>query len=164
MPNDLLTADQRQRLTWIRLHEPAQRADAPSSDPIQSRDDSQRAASTQCLSARPATLATTRPAALTHQKGKVERSHQTDLLEFYATADLKASDLAEPLDLWQHAYNWDRPHSSLGGKTPIDRVCELAEQTPLHEEVAVLYDQEREPVRHAEYALDVALRKLKRCL
>jgi len=51
-----------------------------------------------------------------HLNGKVERSHQTDLLEFYATADLKASDLAEQLDLWQHAYNWDRPHSSLGGK------------------------------------------------
>jgi hypothetical protein len=99
-----------------------------------------------------------------HLNGKVERSHQTDLLEFDATADLNASDLAEQLDLWQHAYNWDRPHSSLGGKTPIDRVCELAEQTPLHEEVEVLYDEESEPVRHAEYAVDVALRKLKRCL
>jgi len=99
-----------------------------------------------------------------HLNGKVERSHQTDLLEFYATADLNAPDLAEQLDLWQHAYNWDRPHSSLGGKTPIDRVCELMEQTPLHEDVAVLYDEESEPLRHAEYAVDVALRKLKRCL
>ena len=44
------------------------------------------------------------------------------------------------------------------------RVCELAEHTPLHEEVEVLYDEKSEPVRHAEYAVDVALRKLKRCL
>lgn len=99
-----------------------------------------------------------------HLNGKVERSHQTDRAEFYATADLKAPDLAEQLDLWQHAYNWDRPHSSLGGKTPIDRVCELTEQTPLHEEVDALYDPDQEPIRHAEYGLDIALRKLKRCL
>jgi transposase InsO family protein len=99
-----------------------------------------------------------------HLNGKVERSHQTDLAEFYATADLKASDLAEQLALWQHAYNWDRPHSSLGGKTPIDRVCELLEQTPLHEEVDALYDPDQERIRHPEYAVDLALRTLKRCL
>ena len=98
-----------------------------------------------------------------HLNGKVERSHQTDLMEFYTTADLKAPDLADQLALWQHAYNWDRPHSALGGKTPIDRVCELSDRTPLREEVDALYDQEREPIRHAEYAVDVALRKLKRC-
>jgi transposase InsO family protein len=98
-----------------------------------------------------------------HLNGKVERSHQTDLAEFYATADLTAPDLAEQLDLWQHAYNWDRPHSSLGGKTPVDRVCELADETPLHEDVDVLYNEDNEPVRHPEYAIDIALRKLKRC-
>lgn len=99
-----------------------------------------------------------------HLNGKVERSHQTDLAEFYATADLKAPDLAEQLALWQHAYNWERPHSSLGGSTPIDRVCELAEQTPLHEELDNLYDPEQEPIRHPQYAVDIALRTLKRCL
>lgn len=99
-----------------------------------------------------------------HLNGKVERSHQTDLAEFYATADLKAPDLAEQLAYWQHAYNWDRPHSSLDGNTPIDRVCELSEQTPLHEEVDALYNPEKEPTRHPEYAIDEALRALKRCL
>jgi transposase InsO family protein len=99
-----------------------------------------------------------------HLNGKVERSHQTDLAEFYATTDLKASDLAEQLDLWQHAYNWDRPHSSLGGKTPMDRVCELSEQTPLREDVDHLYGSDQEPIRHANYAVDIAVRKLKRCL
>jgi transposase InsO family protein len=59
-----------------------------------------------------------------HLNGKIERAHQTDLLEFYATVNLKAIDLQDQLALWQHAYNWDRPHSSLNGKTPIDRVCE----------------------------------------
>jgi transposase len=58
----------------------------------------------------------------------------------------------------------DRPHSSLGGKTPIDRVCELSNQTPLREEVDALYSEETEPVRHPEYAVDIALRKLKRSL
>lgn len=89
-----------------------------------------------------------------HLNGKVERSHRTDLAEFYATADLKAPDLPEQLALWQHPYNWDRPHSSLAGKTPIDRVCELAERTPLHEDVDGLYDPENEPPRHAEFAID----------
>ena len=99
-----------------------------------------------------------------HLNGKVERSHQTDLAEFYATADLKAPDLADQLALWQHAYNWDRPHSSLGGMTPIDRVCQLTEQTPLHEEVDALYVPDHEPIRHPQYSVDIALKNLKRCL
>jgi transposase InsO family protein len=99
-----------------------------------------------------------------HLNGKVERSHQTDLPEFYTTADLKASDLPDQLALWQHAYNWDRAHSSLGGKTPSDRVCELSNQTPLREEMDALCREEHEPVRHPEYAVNIALRKLKRSL
>jgi hypothetical protein len=51
-----------------------------------------------------------------------------DQLEFYATVDLNAIDLHDQLASWQHANNWDRPHS-LNGKTPIDRVCELIERT-----------------------------------
>jgi len=97
-----------------------------------------------------------------HLNGKIERSHQTDLAEFYATADLAAADLDGQLDLWQHFYNWNRPHSALGGKTPIDRVCELSEQTPLREEVEALYEADNEPIRYAEYAVDLALRKVKR--
>ncbi len=82
---------------------------------------------------------------------------------FYATADLKAPDLAEQAACWQHSYRWDRPHSSLGGNTPIDRVCELTEQTPLHEEVDALYDPDQERKRHPQYSGDIALRTLKRC-
>src|SRR6185436_19319954 len=36
-----------------------------------------------------------------HLNGKVERSQRTDLEEFYATVDLKASDLRDRLRDWQ---------------------------------------------------------------
>jgi transposase InsO family protein len=52
-----------------------------------------------------------------HLNGKIERAHQTDLLEFYATVDLTATDLHDPLASWQHTYNWHRPHSSLNDTT-----------------------------------------------
>jgi hypothetical protein len=86
------------------------------------------------------------------------------LAEFYATADLHAADLHEQLSLWQHAYNWDRPHSSLGGKTPIDRVCELIDQTPAVQGGRGGFDVAQERFRHPEYAVDLALLKLKRSL
>ena len=63
-----------------------------------------------------------------HWNGKVERSQRTDLDEFYATVDLKTPCLHDMLAEWQQYYNWDRPHSALGGKAPIDRVTELAHQ------------------------------------
>jgi transposase InsO family protein len=52
-----------------------------------------------------------------HLNGKVERSQQTDLLEFYALEDLSDPELEEHLFEWQHFYNWHRPRSSLGGQT-----------------------------------------------
>jgi transposase InsO family protein len=51
-----------------------------------------------------------------HLNGKVERSHRTDLEQFYPTVDLKAPDLPDRLAEWQHYYNWDRPHGALGGQ------------------------------------------------
>jgi transposase InsO family protein len=51
--------------------------------------------------------------------GKVERSHRTDQAEFYQlltyTDDI---DLNAKLKAWENFYNYDRPHLSLGGKTP----------------------------------------------
>jgi hypothetical protein len=44
----------------------------------------------------------------------------------------------------QHFYNWERPHDSLGGLTPIDRVCELIHNVPLGEEIEAAYDLDRE--------------------
>jgi transposase InsO family protein len=99
-----------------------------------------------------------------HLNGKIERAHQTDLVEFYATVNLQAPDLGDQLELWQHAYNWDRPHSALGGKTPIDRVCALIDHTPLGEDVDRMFDSDQERFRHPDYAIDLALSKLKRCM
>ena len=96
-----------------------------------------------------------------HLNGKVERGHKTDLQEFYATADLSAPDLQDRLDEWQHFYNWHRPHSSLGGKPPIDRYHELSAKTPYQDEVEGNYNPDNEPIREQNYKLDLALRKLK---
>jgi transposase InsO family protein len=53
--------------------------------------------------------------------GKVERSHRTDQTEFYQlltyTDDV---DLNEKLQAWENFSNYDRPHISLGGKTPYE--------------------------------------------
>ena len=96
--------------------------------------------------------------------GKVERSQKTDLEEFYATVDLTRNDLSALLDEWQHYYNWQRPHGALKGKTPMDRYLELAEQTPLAEDVLALYDPIKEDYRDPHYAFDERARKLKRSL
>jgi len=124
---------------------------------------SSRYASRQWLSDHAIKFRPIRPAS-PHLNGKIERAHQTDLLEFYATVDLNAVDLHDQLASWQHVYNWDRPHSSLNGKTPIDRVCELIERTPLREDVDELFDPDQERFRHPNYAVDLALSRLKRCL
>lgn len=39
--------------------------------------------------------------------------------------DVNASDLEDQLGLWQTFYNWHCPHTSLNGKTSIERFCEL---------------------------------------
>ena len=65
-----------------------------------------------------------------HLNGKVERSQMTDKVEFYPTVKIEDESLAVRLEEWQFDYNWHRPHSSLGGKTPLEKSCELSEQTP----------------------------------
>ncbi len=93
----------------------------------------------------------------------MERSQKTDKSEFYPTIDVSVG--LEELDLllaeWQHYYNWERPHSSLNGLTPIDRVTEISEQTPLFEEVSQNYQIKKERFQEQNYKLDLQLRKLK---
>jgi len=96
-----------------------------------------------------------------HLNGKVERSQRTDLDEFYATVDLKDSALPDQLSEWQHYYNWDRPHSALDGKTPIERLTELSDKTLLWEEVGVKYEPSKERLQEQNYRRELALRKLK---
>jgi transposase InsO family protein len=99
-----------------------------------------------------------------HLNGKVERAQRTDLDEFYSTVDIKSPDLERLLQEWQHYYNWDRPHSSLKGKTPIDAVCERFDKMPLSEEVCDRYDISKECLQEQNYHYDLQLRKLKRSL
>ena len=99
-----------------------------------------------------------------HLNGKVERSQKTDKAEFYATVDLSASDLHDQLALWQHYYNWDRPHSAHGGKPPMDRYFELSEKTPFSDEIENLYKPANERIQDANYKVDLELARLKGCL
>lgn len=89
-----------------------------------------------------------------HLNGKVERSQQTDLMEFYALEiDGKGrhrkarapEGIAERLAEWERFYNEVRPHGSLGGKPPQQRWAEVAELTPTREEVDARYDPAKEP-------------------
>ncbi len=97
-----------------------------------------------------------------HLNGKVERSQKTDLEEFYAIADLSDFEkLRDELGAWQFFYNWQRPHGSLGGKSPADVVSSLSEKTPLWETVVKNYHVKNERIQIANYQVDLAMRKLK---
>ena len=98
-----------------------------------------------------------------HLNGKVERAQQTDLIEFWALVDFSEDHLRDQLSEYQHYYNWDRIHGSLG-KTPIDRDVELSQKTPFWDAVEASYDPTKEPIRIQHYGMDVKLRRLKRCL
>ena len=100
-----------------------------------------------------------------HLNGKVERSQQTDLREFYATADLSNFEiLKNELKEWQTTYNYQRLHGSLGGKTPAQYSGALGDKTPLWEDVIFAYDLSKEHIQEQNYKTELAIRKLKRCL
>jgi len=96
-----------------------------------------------------------------HLNGKVERAQRTMLEEFWAATDTKAADLDDQLALWVHHYNWHRSHEALHGLTPIDRVCALADKTPLWEAVSAAYEPDKERIRIRHYAVEMALQELK---
>jgi len=93
----------------------------------------------------------------------VERAQQTDLRKFWALVDLSHDHISDQLAEYQHYYNWDRIHGSIG-KTPVDKVIELSPQTPFWDEVEDSYNAAKELIRIQEYAKDVRLLKLKRSL
>lgn len=95
-----------------------------------------------------------------HLNGKVERAQRTDLEEFYATANLQGPGLRDKLSEWQHFYNWERIHGSLG-KPPIYRYFELKDNTPFWDDVIAKYDQSCEIFREQDYQLDLRLVELK---
>jgi transposase InsO family protein len=67
------------------------------------------------------------PPACPEVNGKVERSHKTDQQEFYQGNQFRSrQQLARKLKRWEKEYNERRPHLALEGKTPAERVHELA--------------------------------------
>ena len=86
-----------------------------------------------------------------HLNGKVERVQRTALEEFWPTVDLKDPDLKTKLADWQHFYNRERPHDSLGGLAPIDRLRERLDQAPTSEEVVAAFDPTREFILARDY-------------
>jgi len=99
-----------------------------------------------------------------HLNGKVERSQQTDIQEFYATLDIdniSLEELNDEIGYWQHHYNWFRPHSALEGKTPMDKYDELSSNTPFSDEVEESYHPSQERIREQNYRLDLLIDKLK---
>ena len=57
--------------------------------------------------------------------GKVERSHRTDAEEFYRLEGVVIDDselFNDRLREWEDFYNFERPHGSLGGQTPYERL------------------------------------------
>jgi transposase InsO family protein len=99
-----------------------------------------------------------------HLNGKVERSQKTDKAEFYATVDLEEDDLDDQLALWQHYYNWDRPHSAHNGKSPMEKYFELCDKTPFSDEIFNLYKSDSVRIQNANYKVDLELQRLKRSL
>ncbi len=55
--------------------------------------------------------------------GKAERFIQTCLREWaYAQAYQHSRDRTDQLPSWLHRYNWHRPHTGIGAKTPVSRL------------------------------------------
>jgi transposase InsO family protein len=83
-----------------------------------------------------------------HLNGKVERVQRTALEEFWGpTVDPKDPALAARLEDWRAFYNHHRPHGALGGRTPAERIAELAPRIPTPEAVHTACDPSRKFVR-----------------
>jgi hypothetical protein len=84
-------------------------------------------------------------------------------VEFYSAVNVEDPSLPNLLEEWQFFYNWHRPHSALGGKTPMEHCCELLETTPLQEEVEGQYQLKQERARVRRFTTDQRLAELKGC-
>lgn len=70
--------------------------------------------------------------------GKDERFHRTLKLEvLYNKLYESCVDVQKAFDLWQHEYNYLRPHDALNGRPPVTRYC--LSSTP-YEEKTLPYD------------------------
>ena len=96
-----------------------------------------------------------------HLNGKAERAQRTVVEESWPTVEARAPDVGDQLAVWVHHHDRDRPHEGLGGLRPIDRACERLDKTPIWAEVDDAYDTARERIQVREYAVGMALRRLK---
>jgi transposase InsO family protein len=96
-----------------------------------------------------------------HLNGKVERSQGTDLQEFWANRNSPSLADAQDLECWQFDYNWRRPHGSLRGRRPVDRLAEVTDRIPDREQIALKFDETREPLRFSNWAADTAMKALR---
>jgi transposase InsO family protein len=76
--------------------------------------------------------------------------------EFWANRGSPSLEDAEDLECWQFDYNWRRPHGSLNGKAPIERIAELRNDIPDREDVALGFDVNAELLRLSNSAVDIA--------
>jgi hypothetical protein len=53
-------------------------------------------------------------------------------------------------------YNWRRPHGSLAGLTPAERLAQVADVTPDRETVARSFDESEERLRFSDSKADAA--------
>lgn len=95
-----------------------------------------------------------------HLNGKVERSQQTDLQEFWTRIKPKSAVAATRIEEWQFDYNYRRAHGSLSGLTPAEWSSKFAENTPLSEEVIAQYDATKERLRLSNWNADQAMQEL----
>ena len=90
-----------------------------------------------------------------HLNGKVERSQQTDKTEFWNLIDLsdKTLDLNAMAMEWQEFYNKKRPHSSLNGKTPMQKLKSVEHLIPIQPDVSEKFLESNEEIlpRNYEY-------------
>jgi transposase InsO family protein len=82
-----------------------------------------------------------------HLNGKVERVQRTALEEFWPTAGLEDPALPGRLEDWRRFYNQHRPHTALGGRTPAERLADLARVIPSPDAVRAAYDPAKEIIR-----------------
>ncbi|MGH7807399.1 MAG: integrase core domain-containing protein [Thermodesulfobacteriota bacterium] len=70
--------------------------------------------------------------------GKVERSHRIDEEEFYKMIEGVVIDNSglfnEKLQQWENFYNFQRPHGSLAGRTPFEKLQEKLKELSLTED------------------------------
>jgi hypothetical protein len=85
----------------------------------------------------------TNPPTCTASQRKTSKKQRAALEEFCPTIDLPYLEVEDRIVEWHHFYNCDRPHDSLGGRPPIDRVCDLLRRAPTGEEIAANYNPSR---------------------